>query len=137
MPPLTTYLAKLLGLFSILVGLAMIARRQDMVIAVDALVRAPALLLIVGLIVLAIGLAMVLAHNRWSGGALPVVVTIVGWLILIRGLVLLFVPAATVAVLYEAAHFGRLLYLYASIGLVLGSYLAFAGFRSAPRRRRR
>jgi hypothetical protein len=134
---LTNYLAKLLGLFSILIGLAMIARRQDMVVAVDALVRDPALLLIAGLIVLAIGLAMALAHSRWSGGALPVVVTIIGWLILIRGLLVLFAPAATVAALYEAAHFGRLLYLYASIGLVLGFYLAFAGFRSAPPRRRR
>jgi hypothetical protein len=25
------------------------------------------------------GLAVVVAHNVWSGGALPVVVTLVGW----------------------------------------------------------
>jgi hypothetical protein len=117
--------------------LAMIARRQDMVASVDAMVHNPTLLLIVGLIALALGLAMVLAHNIWSGGVLPVVVTIIGWLILIRGLVLLFLPAATVAGLFEAMHFSRLLYLYASISLVLGIYLTFTGFRGGERRPQR
>ncbi len=139
MPAATAYLARLLGLFSILAGLAMIARRQDMVALFDSLTHDPPLLLLFGLIALGIGLAMVLAHNVWSGGVLPVVVTLIGWLILVRGLILLFLPAATVANLFEAMHFARLLYLYATISLVLGIYLAMAGFRSAapPRRTKR
>jgi len=132
MPVATRYLARLIGLFSIVVGLVMIGRRQEMVAAVDALIHNAALLLVVGLIALGIGLAMVLAHNVWSGGVAPVVVTLVGWLVLLRGLVLLFLPAAVVATLFEALHFARLLYLYASIALVLGIYLAMAGFRAEP-----
>jgi hypothetical protein len=132
MPAATRYLARLIGLFSIVLGLAMIGRRQEMVAAVDALIHNPTLLLVVGLIALGIGLAMVLAHTVWSGGVAPVVVTLVGWLILIRGLVLLFLPAAMVATLFEALHFARLLYLYASIALGLGIYLAMAGFRAEP-----
>jgi len=132
MPDLTRFLARLIGLFSILLGLAMIGRRQEMVAAVDSLTHTPPLLLVVAPLVLGAGLAMVLAHNVWSGGLLPVVVTVVGWLILLRGLLLLFVPAATVATLYEALHFARLLYLYATIALVVGIYLALAGFRSSP-----
>jgi hypothetical protein len=143
MPAATKYLARLIGLFCIVAGLAMIGRRQEMVAAVDVLTHTPTLLLLVGLIALGVGLAMVLAHNVWSGGLLPVVVTLIGWLILLRGLVLLFLPAAMVATLFEALHFARLLYLYASIALVLGIYLAMAGFRSAslpaatPRRAKR
>ena len=142
MPGSTSYLARLLGLFCIVAGLAMIGRRQEMVGAVDALTHNPTLLLLAGLIALGIGLAMVLAHNLWSGGFLPVVVTLIGWLILLRGVVLLFLPAPMVATLYEALHFARLLYLYASTALGLGSYLAMAGFRSAaaapgPRRGKR
>ncbi len=128
----TGYLARLLGLFSILTGLALIGRRQEMVAAVDALTHNPTLLLLVGLIALGIGLALVLAHNVWSGGVRPIVVTLIGWLILLRGLLILFFPASVVATLYEALHFGRLLYLYASIALVLGIYLAMAGFRAPP-----
>jgi hypothetical protein len=137
MPTPTNYLSKLIGLFSMLIGFAMIARRQDMAAAIDALLHNPTLLLIFGLIALAIGLAMVLAHNIWSGGVLPVVVTVIGWLTLIRGLVLLFVPAAMVANLFEAMHFARLLYLYASISLVLGLYLTVAGFRGGECRPQR
>lgn len=141
MPAATNYLARLIGLFCIVAGLAMTGRRQEMVAAVDGLTHTPTLLLLVGLIALGVGLAMVLAHNVWSGGFLPVVVTLIGWLILLRGLVLLFLPAAMVATLFEALHFARLLYLYASIALVLGIYLAMAGFRSQaaapPRGKRR
>ena len=50
---------------------------------VTALVHNPPLLLIVGMIGLIAGLAIVLGHNVWYGGMLPVVVTLVGWLILI------------------------------------------------------
>jgi len=142
MPGLTSYLARLLGLFCIVIGLAMIGRRQEVVAAVDTLTHNPTLLLLVGLIVLGVGLAIVLAHNVWSGGVLPVLVTLIGWLVLLRGLVLLFLPAAMVATLFETQHFARLLYLYASTALGLGIYLAMAGFRSAaaapgPRRGKR
>jgi hypothetical protein len=32
-----------------------------------------------GMVATSAGLAVVLAHNIWNGGALPVVVTLVGW----------------------------------------------------------
>jgi hypothetical protein len=139
MPASTPWLARLIGLYSILLGLALIGRRQEMVGIVEALTHNPTQLLLVGMIALGVGLAMVLGHNAWSGGLLPVVVTLIGWLILLRGLLLLFLPAASVAALFEAMHFARLLYLYATIALVLGIYLAMAGFRSAapPRRAKR
>ena len=36
-------------------------------------------------------IAMAIGHNVWSGGALPIVVTLVGWLIFAKGLMLSFV----------------------------------------------
>ena len=44
---------------------------------------------VLSIIIVAAGLAMVLAHNIWSGGAQAVVVTLVGWLTLIKGLLYL------------------------------------------------
>jgi hypothetical protein len=35
---------------------------------------------------------MVLGHNIWSGGALVVVVTVVGWITLVKSLLFLFLP---------------------------------------------
>ena len=78
MRPLTLFLARLLGLFFIIVSLAMLVRKDVMLASITALVHDRPLLLVFGMVILAAGLAMVLAHNVWSGGALPIVVTLIG-----------------------------------------------------------
>jgi len=92
MSPRTLFLSRLIGLYCILVALSMITRRQATLESVTALLQNPSMMLILGVITLAAGLAMVLAHNIWSGGALVVVVTLVGWITLIKSLLFLFLP---------------------------------------------
>ena len=80
---------------------------------------------------LAAGLAMVLAHNIWSGGALVVVVTLVGWITLIKSLSFLFLPPEVDAGLFlRQLHYQQLFYLYGAFSLVLGVYLTYGGFLS-------
>ena len=98
-----------------------------------ALVHNPPLLLTFGMVWLIAGLAMVLGHNVWSGGALPVIVTLVGWLILLRGLLLLFLSPAAAVGLFAGLHFEQLFYLYAAISLILGVYLTYGGVSSTSR----
>jgi hypothetical protein len=124
----TVFLARLIGLFILVQVSAMVVHKQAMVDDMTGLMRDRPLLLIVGMIALAVGLAMVLAHNIWSGGALPIVVTAVGWIFLIRGVLILVLPADTLARLFEMVRFGELYYLYVAIPLVLGLYLTWAGF---------
>jgi uncharacterized membrane protein HdeD (DUF308 family) len=76
MTALTIFLARLIGLFAILVSLSMVLHKRVMVETTTALLRNGPLLLITGMVGLVAGLAMVLSHNIWSGGALPVVVTL-------------------------------------------------------------
>jgi hypothetical protein len=125
----TIFLARLIGLFALIQSLAMFVHKQPMVEAATGLVHERPLLLILGMIALAAGLALVLSHNVWSGGAPAVVVTVVGWVILVRGVVLLVLPPDTVARLFEAFRFAELFYLYACITLLLGLYLTWVGFR--------
>jgi uncharacterized membrane protein len=106
----------------------MALHRQSSVQTLTELIRDPTLLFI-GLIALVCGLAMVLAHNIWSGGALPVIVTLFGWSVLIRGLLLLSLSPRTLADLFEALHFEELFYLYMTIACILGLYLTVMGFR--------
>jgi len=75
MSPRTLFLSKLIGLYCILAALSMMTRRQATLETVTALLQNPSMMLILGVITLAAGLAMVLAHKIWSGGALVVVVT--------------------------------------------------------------
>ena len=127
----TIFLSRLIGLYCIVIALSMMTRRQATVETVTALLQNPSIMLIVGIITLAAGLAVVLAHNIWSGGALVVVVTLVGWITLIKSLFFLFLPPEMEAGLFLGQlHYRQLFYLYTAISLVLGICLTYGGFRS-------
>ena len=130
MSPLTIFLSRLIGLFAVLVSLSLLMARKSGVEAVDALIHDRPLMLTIGMIVLLGGLAMVLSHNIWSGGALPVVVTLFGWIILIRGVLILFLSPDAMVSLFEVFRFEEFFYVYAAIPLILGLYLTYAGFKS-------
>jgi hypothetical protein len=128
MSRLTVFLARLIGLFTILVVAAVLMRGSA--VAAAAVADGP-VMFAYAIISLAIGLAMILGHNVWSGGALPVVVTLVGWLILAKGLLLLFLTPEALTRLLQQAQYGEHFYLYAAPGFVIGLYLTWAGF-AAP-----
>jgi len=128
MSPLTIFLAKFFGLYCIVLAVTMMVRKQSAVSTMRALIQSPPLLLFVELLGLAGGLAMVIGHNIWSGGALPVVITLLGWLMAIRGAALLAISPAAVMKVFEALRYEQRFYFYMGITLILGIYLTFAGF---------
>ena len=130
MSRLTVFLARLIGLFTIIVGLSLGLHKQESVATINAIVHAPDRLLVIGLIALVAGLAVVLRHNVWSGGALPVVITLLGWIILLRAVLLLFLSSETLASLLAAIHFEDLFFAYISGVIVIGLWLTYAGFTS-------
>jgi hypothetical protein len=114
MSPRTLFLSRLIGLYCILVALSMI--------------------FVLGAITLIAGPTMVLTHNIWSGGALGVIVTLVGWITLIKSLSFLFLPPQIEAGLFlKRLHYEQLFYLYCAFSLVLGIYLTYSGFKSRSR----
>lgn len=123
----TTYLSRLLGYYSVLVALAMISHKQATVEMVHRLMGHGGAPFAIGLISVAVGLAMVLGHNVWSGGALPVVVTLVGWWNLVKGLLCLFLPAGAIAGLLGGPGYEHYFYVAPAISLVVGLYLIYAG----------
>ena len=133
MRPLTIFLSRLIGLFALVLSLAIVLHRKSFVEMASEMVHDRPLFFLVGLITLAIGLAMVLAHNIWSGGVLPVVITLFGWIQLIRGLILLLAPPDSLTSLFEKMNFEKVTIVAIAITAVLGVYLTYMGFR--PQRR--
>ena len=130
MSRLTIYLGRLIGLFLLIAALSMILDPDSMIEMATALVDDRALLLIAGLISFGIGLAIVVGHNVWSGGVLPILITLFGWSQLLRGLALLLLPAETQVAFFQVMRLEDLFYVYAGIPLVIGAYLTYAGFTS-------
>ena len=129
MSRLTVFLARLIGLFTVLLIAALLLHGSAMI---QTAIGDKPVMFTYAIISLALGLAMILGHNVWSGGALPVVVTLVGWLILAKGLLLLFLTPQGLTGLFERMQYGEHMYFYLTPSLVLGLYLTWAGF-TAPR----
>ena len=126
MPTHTAFLARLIGLYCIIVSLAMFVHRQATVEMVTAMAHDGPVLYLSGVIAAVSGLAIVLGHNVWSGGARPVVVTLVGWIALAKGILLLFlVPDTAGGVFLGALRYAQLFYFYAGFSLLLGIYLTY------------
>jgi len=128
MSRLTVFLARFIGLFTVLIVVGLLVRGST---TVEAAVADAPVMLVYAIISLAIGLAMILGHNVWSGGALPVVVTLFGWLMLAKGLMLLFVPPHALKQIFGHMHYGEHYYLYVAPSLVIGLYLTWAGFTAS------
>ena len=129
----TQFLSKLIGLYCMLVSIPMALHKDATLTMVTALVHDAPVVFVFGLIVTAAGLALILSHNVWSGGIAPVVVTIVGWASLIKGLLFLFFPPpAAVGIVVWGAAYDQYFYVDVIVAFVLGAYLTYSGFRSRP-----
>jgi hypothetical protein len=131
MPRLTVFLARVIGLSTVVIVVGLLVRGSAMI---EATVADGSVMLAYAIISIAIGVAMMVGHNVWSGGALPAVVTLVGWLIFAKGLLLLFLTPEALNRFFERMQYGQHLYLYLAPALVIGLYLTWAGF-TAPRQR--
>ena len=113
---------------------SMLAHPRSTIETVSALVRNQPVVLIVGLVTLAAGLALVLLHNVWTGGAATILITAISWLTLFKGMVFLFVSPEDLERFYLGTlQFEKLFYLYTGLSLVLGIILIYLGFRRPTR----
>ncbi|HVS45051.1 MAG TPA: hypothetical protein VMS32_00090 [Verrucomicrobiae bacterium] len=130
----TAFLAKLIGIYCILVALPMAVNKQATLQMVTAAVNNAPVLFFVGLAVVAAGLALILSHNVWSGGAVPIIVTLVGWLTLLKGLLFLFLPPpAAAGISVWGSSYQQYYYFDVALAFVLGVYLTYGGFKDARR----
>jgi hypothetical protein len=132
MPPpiLTKYFARLIGLWVVLTVLGIAANRQASFDALNAFFSDPALMWITGIFTVLVGLVIVVAHNYWTGGVLPVLVTLYGWVALIKGLLFVWLPSSAQTEFYRALHFEKFYGVYFVVALALGGYLVYGGFKT-------
>ncbi len=135
MKPLSVYLGRLLGLFTLITSFWLLTERQNTLSTIPALLGDRPAMVIFAIIALAGGLAIVLAHNIWSGGVLPILVTLIGWVMLIRGVLFLFLPPEATLRILAATQFERFFYIYLAIPFVLGLYLSYLAFTAHSRHR--
>jgi len=123
--------ARIFGLWTLLAVAGMVANRQNTVFVVDGFFTNATLMWSVGVFTSLVGIAAVVTHHRLTGGPVAVVVTLYGWLVLVKGLMFLWLPAPVEQAFYHSLQFGRYFYLYFIVALAFGAYLTYGGFKSA------
>jgi hypothetical protein len=127
MSPLTLFLAKLLGAMLLTIAAAMAARGPAMAQTAKRMTSDPGMVMIGGAMRVGLGLAVVIGHDVWTGGALPVAVTLFGWALYFSGLLLLFASPERLIAMVEGMKLERNLPVYALVTGLVGLYFLGAG----------
>jgi uncharacterized membrane protein len=128
MSPLTIYLGQFFGISCLLMCAVLLARPRASLEAINDMMESPALLLVTGIFTMAAGAATVVGHNVWSGGALPVAVTVLGWLMLVKGVALMAVSPRALNNFYRALHYPQRFRLFIVPSFVFSAWLTVAAF---------
>ncbi len=120
---LTLRLAEAIGLYMIVVGIGGLIAPSRWRAMMDDLERSPGLVMALGFPVFAVGAALVLIHSIWTD-PLAVIVSLIGYVALIEGALLLAIPAPLISIGRRAVQFTR---TWAVISILLGILLFLAG----------
>ena len=120
---LTLRLAEAIGLYMIVVGIGGLVSPSRWRAMMDDLDRSPGLVMALGFPVFVVGTALVLIHSIWTD-PLAVIVSLIGYVALFEGALLLATPVPLLRIGRWAVRFTR---LWAGISILLGILLFLAG----------
>src|ERR1700690_2426356 len=128
--PLTFFLAQVMGLYVVIIGLSMLFCKERWWSVINDLCKPAGQTLgyVIGMLALPVGLLLVLSHNYWNSGPLALVVTIFGWIILVKSIFVFVVSPEQMGRLVKMIKMESWWYVYVVIVLVIGAYLTYSGF---------
>lgn len=124
---LSIFLARLMGIYLLVVGFSVIIKHRALRKAVFNLVGKMLLLQVTGMFILILGLLLVLSHNIWDG-SWRVLITLLSWGVLIKALLILLLPHSWL-VKVMSLYSKKICYVLGGIAsIVIGVYLVTVGF---------
>jgi hypothetical protein len=119
----TVVIAQILGIFFAVTGISMVINKRGTAAAIEESLQNKGISWIWALLALLIGAVVVVLNNEWTSG-LALLVTILGWLALIKGAFILIFPGAAIS-LYKKLSKGGMLAFCGVVALVLGLVLFY------------
>ncbi|MGC9602369.1 MAG: hypothetical protein ABSE76_01320 [Minisyncoccia bacterium] len=119
-------IAQVLGLVLAIMGLSVIFDRKNVSVALDKIGQDRGFLWLWGFLILSMGAVIVVMNNSWTSG-LALLITILGWLTLIKGAFLLLFPGPAIA-LYRKCNKDGVLLFGGIVAFIVGVVLLYFGF---------
>jgi hypothetical protein len=123
----SVFLARLLGPLLLAVGASILINPKPFQTMAGEVARSITLVYLFGLFDFAAGLAIVLTHNVWAANW-RVLITLIGWLTLIRGAVRILAPEAIMGFAAKVLRKKQMMPVAAAVTGVLGLVLCYFGY---------
>jgi hypothetical protein len=128
--PAAILIARLVGPLFAALGLGLLLNSTFYAVAVGEGAHSPVLIAIAGMATLVAGIAILNGHRAWTADW-RVLVTLVGWVFIIAGLIRLILPTLA-ETLAPAVYSGPAALMVAGVVVLLvGGILSFEGYRAA------
>ena len=121
------FLARLLGPYCLIIGVSVFVNLKTYRKMAEDLAKSPALIYLGGVVALIFGLLIVQVHNLWVGDW-RVVITLVGWLGLIKGIWLIGFPNSMTKVLDFYRKNDSVWAFRLGLVMIIGLTLTFFGY---------
>jgi hypothetical protein len=121
---ISSVIAEALGIFFVVMGVAMVVNGKETAAVIEEAAQNRGFLWTWGFLALATGAVIVALNNLWTSG-LPLAVTILGWLALVKGAFILVFPGAVSALYRKFGHSGLIVFA-GVVALVVGFALLYA-----------
>ena len=122
---LSMFLAKLLGLYLLIVAAELLFRRHELEGAVKDFASSKGLLVLSGSFSLLFGLAIVLSHHTHTFNASGLV-TLIGYLLVLKGILRIAAPSHLQKMMVSGFQHGYWIILVVMV--VVGAFLTYSGF---------
>ena len=104
----TVVISQVLGIFFVIAGISMVINSKGTNVAIEASVENKGILWLWGLLALLMGATIVSLNNEWTSG-LPLFVTVLGWIALIKGSFIFIFPGAAAALYRKFSSSGMII----------------------------
>jgi hypothetical protein len=122
------FLGKIVGLYLIIISLAMVVNMPHFMVSVQNLVHDTSLMYVTGFFTLILGLIMIVSHNIWQWNW-RLVITLIAWITLVKGTSIIFYPQLIDHMTFSFVKNINVAYITAGFDLILGIVLCYFGFK--------
>lgn len=125
----TTFLGQAMGFFLFIGGLSCLVNGSHVTKSVKAVLDNDGLYFIFGLILLALGVSLVIVHNRWDWhDACAIIISIMCWIIFIKGILNVLFPQIGKAITRPFVDSMNALYVGGLVDMIIGAFIFYHGF---------
>jgi len=121
-------IARLAGPVFVAIGVGILLNATLYAAMIAEAVQSPILIYISGLLSLTAGIAILNAYRAWTADW-RVIITVLGWLLVIGGVMRIVLPRVTASLATTIYSGPAVMIIVAVISLALGGFLSFKGYR--------